>query len=103
MVKDPKTPSQRNKRHYYKRKPPSKKIVDRITYDPNKHKQSKARNMRKKLQEQPIQPQAAPKAPPAKIKLGSFNVNGLDVESSWAVQQLLQSRGFDVSCHKLEI
>ena len=103
MAKDPNTHSYRDKRRYYKRKPPSKKIVDRITYDPNKHKQRKVRDMRKKLQEQQKTPPSAPKAPPAKIKLGSFNVNGLDVESSWAVQQLLQSRGFDVSYHKLEI
>ena len=32
-----------------------------------------------------------------KLKFGSFNVNGLDIEVSWAVQQLLQNRGFDVS------
>ena len=37
------------------------------------------------------------KTPPAMIKFGSFNVNGLDVESSWAVQQLLREKGFNVS------
>ena len=32
------------------------------------------------------------------IKFGSFNINGLDFESSWAVdvEELLKSRGFDV-------
>ena len=30
------------------------------------------------------------------LKFGSFNVNGLDIEASWAVQQLLMTKGFDV-------
>ena len=31
------------------------------------------------------------------LKFGSFNVNGLDLEAGWAVEQLLTKRGFDVS------
>ena len=31
------------------------------------------------------------------LKFGSFNVNGLDIEARWAVEQLLETRGFDVS------
>ena len=31
------------------------------------------------------------------LKFGSFNVNGLDIEARWAVEQLLDTRGFDVS------
>ena len=31
------------------------------------------------------------------LKFGSFNVNGLDIEASWAVEQLLDTRSFDVS------
>ena len=39
------------------------------------------------------------KAPVTKesLKFGSFNVNGLDIEARWAVEQLLDTRGFDVS------
>ena len=35
------------------------------------------------------------------IKFGSFNINGLDFESSWAVEELLKSRGFDVGVYLL--
>ena len=97
MEEGPNTHGSRSKRYYYRRKPPSKKIVDRITYDPNKHKQRKIKEMRKKLQKQSIADPTIPKTPPAMIKFGSFNVNGLDVKSSWAVQQLLREKGFDVS------
>ena len=31
------------------------------------------------------------------LKFGSFNVNGLDIKARWAVEQLLNTRGFDVS------
>ena len=37
-----------------------------------------------------------PNITPTIIKFGSMNVNGLDVEATWAVQQLLDHRGFDV-------
>ena len=73
------------------------KIVSKLTYSPKKHKNRKVRQMRERLQQQkPIEvtPVLQPKA---QIKFGSFNVNGLDMEVSWAVQQLLVTRGFDVS------
>ena len=42
-------------------------------------------------------PTETPKAPPlSTIKFGSFNVNGLNLETGWAVQQLLTNRGFNV-------
>ena len=53
--------------------------------------------MRRKMQKQPVATPSPPQAAPVKTKFGSFNVNGLDVESSWAVQQLLVNKGFDVS------
>ena len=31
------------------------------------------------------------------LKFGSINVNGLDIEARWAVEQLLDTKGFDVS------
>ena len=73
----------------------ARKIIDRLTYNPKKHKQKKTRAMRQKLQEQ-IQPTPKPIITPTTITFGSMNVNGLDVEASWAVQQLLHHRGFDV-------
>ena len=42
-------------------------------------------------------PQTRPPANQQTLKFGSFNVNGLDLEAGWAVEQLLTKRGFDVS------
>ena len=72
------------------------KIIDRLTYSPNKHKNKKRRKMRESLIA--MKPQTI-KAPIIKetLKLGSFNVNGLDIEARWAVEQLLDTRDFDVS------
>ena len=74
------------------------KIMDRLTYSPKKHKQRKVREMRERLQRKAPLPASKPLPPPTKLKFGSFNVNGLDLEACWAVQELLDKRGFDVSC-----
>ena len=66
----------------------TKKIVDKITYNPIK------RNLRAK---QKNIPKTIPASLSPKLKFGSFNVNGLDIEAAWAVEQLLTKRGFDVS------
>ena len=66
----------------------SKTIVDKITYNPIK------RNLRAK---QKNIPKTIPASLSPKLKFGSFNVNGLDIEAAWAVEQLLTKRGFDVS------
>ena len=52
--------------------------------------------MRQKLQAQTFT-FPKPIITPTTIKFGSMNVNGLDVEACWAVQQLLNHRGFDAS------
>ena len=86
--------SYKSKNHFNKRQN-NTKIVDRLTYNPKKHKQKKTRDLRKKLQETNL-PSPKPVITPTIIKFGSMNVNGLDVEATWAVQQLLDHRGFDV-------
>ena len=80
---------------YSKRHSASKRVVDRLTYNPAKHKQREKRELRKKLQNK-ILPDPKPVSPSKRIKFGSFNVNGLSVEATWAVQQLLETRDFDV-------
>ena len=88
----------RSQRHHKKRntKPQTNKILDRITFNPQKHKQKVTKSLRKKLQQKnlpiPNQPQSS-----TTLKFGSFNINGLDLEASWAVEQILKKRGFDVS------
>ena len=74
----------------------SKKIVDRLTYNPLKHKQTATKTLRAKLQQKKMT-EKKQAIPSPKIKFGSFNVNGLDIEAAWAVEQLLTQRGFDVS------
>ena len=74
------------------------KLVDKLTYSPKKHKQKVTRKLRQKLQAQAL-PTTSTAAPPTSLKFGSFNVNGLDIEASWAVEQLLTKRGFDVGLY----
>ena len=78
------------------RKTKSKKIVDRLTYNPLKHKQTATKTLRADLQNKKMT-EMKQIIPSPKIKFGSFNVNGLDIEAAWAVEQLLTKRGFDVS------
>ena len=70
--------------------------MDRLTFDPTKDKQKAMRRMRQALQQREIKdpPSSQPSYPC--IKFGSFNVNGLDIETSWAVGELLKKHEFDV-------
>ena len=90
--------SHRRKSDFLKRhtKPKTNKITDRLTYNPKKHKQKRTSAMRQELQQKKMHP---PKPVPQHpvLKFGYFNVNGLDLEASWAVEQLLKTRDFDVS------
>ena len=90
------TKNYRHERQANKRQ--SNKIVDRLTYSPNKQKQKSAKAMRNRIQDKVIPP-PQPTIAPTALKFGSFNVNGLDLEAGWAVQQLLSKRGYDVSNH----
>ena len=56
----------------------------------------KVREMRKKLQTKEVL-KITPPTNRRTLKFGSFNVNGLDLEARWAIEQLLTNRGFDVS------
>ena len=98
----------KTKRHFKQirqRKPQhiSKKIVDKLTYNPGIHKQQKTRNLRKKLRQRTLPLNPPPPPPPQTIKFGSINVNGLDVQAAWAVEKLLKDRKFDVSLLHLNI
>ena len=77
------------------KKPQTTKIIDRITYNPETHKQKVTRTLRQKLQKKKIiHPNH--NLPPTTLKFGSFNINGLDLETCWAVEELLKKREFDV-------
>ena len=72
------------------------KIRYRLTYVPQKHKQKFKNNLRQKLATRA--PSKPPKVTPpkTKIKVGSINLNGLDLEASWAVEQILTKHDLDV-------
>ena len=86
-----------SQKQYLKRKTPSKKIVDKLTYNPLKHKQKVTKTLRQKLQKKNIPPEKPTPHPSPTLKFGSFNINGLDTEAAWAIEELLKHRGFDVS------
>ena len=72
------------------------KYIDRLTYIPNKHKRKEARKRMKALHARMIHQPNPPDPKPA-IKFGAINVNGLDIDSGWAVQELLKNKNIDVS------
>ena len=52
--------------------------------------------MVQKLQARVLSPVVEPE-PKTFLKFGSFNINGMDLEVNWAVNQLISDRSFDVS------
>ena len=73
------------------------KLLDRITYSPVKHKQKETRKRLAALQGKKQLPVPKPQDAVPTLKFGSFNINGMDLETGWAVGELLRTRGFDVS------
>ena len=69
-----------------------------MIYDPNtKHKftKGKRKNIKTKVSSHPsstVQPPESPK----NLKFGSMNLNGLDAGTFGAVQELLETKEFDV-------
>ena len=91
--------SRRSKQRYLKRQNAGKRVLDRLTYNPGIHKQKRTKELRQKIQQKSMPPPKPAKISP-KMKFGSFNVNGLSVDASWAIQQLLRDRDFDVRANK---
>ena len=79
------------------KKPNTSKIIDRLTYSPHKHKQKFTNKLRTHLQARAPTVTAPTVAPPQSIKFGSININGLDLEANWAIEQLITKKKFDVS------
>ena len=78
------------------------KIIDRLTYCPAKHKKKQTKQLRKKLQDKRT-PDPANKDPSTKLKIGSINLNGLDLETGWAVEQLITNYELDASINVIQI
>ena len=82
----------RNNRHGKKRKGEDGSTKS----NHKKHYQNTFANRKKQAGRSPPIPS---KSDPSvtSMKFASFNINGLDLEANWAVEQLLQTRGYDVS------
>ena len=75
----------------------TRKIVDRILYDPVKNKQKFTRELRKKLAQRSRGQQYIDLSPVTRLNVGSINVNGLDLETHVALEALIKKHDLDVS------
>ena len=75
------------------------KIQDRLTYCPQKHKQKFVKGLRKKISIRSPQNPQTPFPDRKTLRVGSININGLDLEATWAVEQILANHELDVSLH----
>ena len=78
------------------RRPNTNKIIDRIVYNPIKHKQKFVKKLRNTLNQRKTPSTPAQPAPSTQIIVGAINLNGLDLETGWAVGQLLTKYNLDV-------
>ena len=72
------------------------RVVDRLIYCPAQHKQKQKKLLRKKLRSKRPTDQVI-REPSTKIKVGSINLNGLDLETGWAVEQIIDNYKLDAS------
>ena len=77
----------------------TKRIMDRLSYQPEKHKQKFVKELRKKLSMK--NPKAKPTAAYDELRVGAMNVQGLDGETSNALSNLVNDRRLDVSRPKI--
>ena len=73
------------------------KIISKIVHNSRKIGCNVKRRQKIKLNEKGSTPSEV--VYPDKLKFGSINVDGLDLETEVALRDLLESRGFDVSIH----
>ena len=81
------------------RKANTNKIISKIVHNAKKET---PRQHRKRLKESRYNPSVST-AHPNKLKIGSINVDGLDLQTDAALRDLLSARDFDVSIIKDKI
>ena len=73
------------------------KTLDKITYTLETHKQKFTRSLRAKLQKQHVQvPKPSRSSLKSIMKFGSFNINGINIETVTAMEHILEEEKFDV-------
>jgi hypothetical protein len=68
---------------------PTNKTVSRLSYNPLTDKKKFTSKLRSDLQAKLIPPIHAP-VPTTTIEIGAININGLNVESAWALEQIVE-------------
>ena len=71
------------------------KIMDRLSYEPQKHKQKKTKKLRLELQKKQLKVPSNPQIK-TEMKLASININLLDLEASVAVETFIKEKSLDV-------
>ena len=90
----------RNFMHHRKRtrkRMETRQTINKLTYNPAKHKNKFRRELRLQLREKRAPNIKSIKLPSSELKFGSFNVDGLGLDAAFAAVDLLHSRKFDVS------
>ena len=70
-------------------------ILSRLTYCPKKDKGRFTEKLRAKLQQKVIHVPLPP-VPTTTIEIGAININGMDMESSWALEQIVSKYSLQV-------
>ena len=89
---------ERNPKHKFKKRKArsrANQFSRRITYSPTNDKMKFTKTLRAQLQSRSLPPPTLP-APIPTLEIGSININGLSLESSWALEEI-------VSKYKLKV
>ena len=88
----------RNQNHFKKRKARSRanQFTSRLTYSPNNDKMKFTKKLRAQLQSMSLPPPDQP-APIPTLEIGSININGLSLESSWALEEIVSKYNLKVN------
>ena len=74
----------------------TQKVIDRLLYEPEKHKQKFVRSLRQKLKDGSQTTSGNVGERIAELVVGAMNIRGLDGETNAALRRLMKERGFDV-------
>ena len=73
----------------------SNQIVSRLSYCPTKDKGRYTGKLRAQLQAKELPSTVSP-VPISTIEIGAININGMDMESSWALEQIVSKYNLQV-------
>ena len=74
----------------------TQKVIDRLLYEPEKHKQKFVRSLCQKLKDGSQTTSGNVGERIAELVVGAMNIRGLDGETNAALRRLMKERGFDV-------